>query len=143
MLTFATVEEFAARHPDLTDAERDQARLLLEDATALMLARLEWSEVPHHPHRQHLTLRLVCLRIAERVWANPGGLTSEVIGDYSYRRDRAQAGGLALAPDEEKLLAYIYDGRPAIVAPRFSSGITDADRRIWAAPAWRRSDGYP
>ncbi|MCZ0973159.1 hypothetical protein O1L55_20695 [Streptomyces albulus] len=142
MHLFASVDDLEARlsGPFVDEADRARAKALLEDATAVMLERLDWPEIPDGCKIPSI-LRTTCLSIALRVYNNPMGITSESMGDYSYRRAANSVAGMSLLPQEIEVLEK-YRRKSPIVSARVRYEIEDWDRVIWGPLSWKGRRNY-
>ncbi|GGM39534.1 hypothetical protein GCM10012275_08000 [Longimycelium tulufanense] len=138
MSTFAALEDFTARlSAPLLESERGRAVALLEDATTLILTHLGWPAVPpSFPP----ALRVVCVSVALRCYLNPLGITSEQMGDYSYRRASTSVAGMSLTRNEQRMVDRAV-GRSAATTVRTPLEIDDTDRATWS-PLVHREWGY-
>lgn len=107
----------------LSDAERDLAVVLLEDAENLIRARvpnLDARITDGHTRRELVVM--IEANAVVRVLRNPGGFRSETAGDYSYTIDTRAAAGYLDIPDTDWRLLGITAGaftiRPAYPPPR-------------------------
>ncbi|MFC0547050.1 hypothetical protein [Kutzneria chonburiensis] len=140
MTAFATWDEFTARLPAApAESERPRAEALLADASTLIRTHLGW--LTQDPQPVPDAVRLVCLSVALRCFSNPLGITSESVGDYSYRRSSGSVAGMALTSAEIELLG-LATGHPPVTSVRVTDGIEDTDRTMWSPIAWRGWDTY-
>ncbi len=104
MVNPATPADLAARWRPLNTAEAAIAQTLLDDAYAILLARLptleaRMSAVPPTVSAE-LVVGVICSMVL-RVLRNPDGKRQESIDDYSWTRDNAVSAGLLYASEDE------------------------------------------
>lgn len=96
------VSEIEARWRPLTDAERDVAQTLLDDAAAILLGRLPTIETRVDAGSLSGALvRRVQVEMVKRVLSNPEGKRQESIDDYSWTRDNVVSAGLLYVSADE------------------------------------------
>jgi hypothetical protein len=89
---YADIEDFEARHGDLSEADQETVEALLEDASALVAAEAgdsaeEWlTDSSSEPPRE---VSVVCIAMAYRAWRDPDGVSRERLGaaEVEYRAD--------------------------------------------------------
>ncbi|MGH3760256.1 Gp19/Gp15/Gp42 family protein [Actinophytocola sp.] len=118
-MSYASVADVEVRlGRPLTDAERDLAAVLLEDAETVI--RVKIPDLDQRIADGRLRRELVVMVEANavvRVLRNPGGFRSETAGDYSYTLDTRAAAGYLTIPDADWYLLGVRPGaftiRPA------------------------------
>lgn len=100
--------DIEARWRPLTSSEATVAQSLLDDAWAIVTARvpdLETRLIAVPPEVDSGLVVSVVAAMVLRVLKNPAGILSQSIDDFSYTRDRAiSSGALYLSDDELALL---------------------------------------
>ncbi len=140
MTSFASWDDFVDRLPAAPlDSERPRAEALLADASTLIRTYLGWTT--QDPATVPAAVRLVCLSVAIRCYSNPLSITSESMGDYSYRRASGAVAGMSLTSAETELLDRAT-GRSPITSVPVTDGLTDDDRAIWGAFTWPGREDY-
>ncbi|HTF54488.1 MAG TPA: Gp19/Gp15/Gp42 family protein [Pseudonocardia sp.] len=88
----------------ITDDETPRVEALLDDVSVMVreVAGKTWVD-PEDPTQVIAPdiVRLIVLRASVRFMTNPGGLSSESAGDYSYQRNGMDARGGLFLTDEE------------------------------------------
>lgn len=85
-MTFATVEDFEARHGEVEEAQAEIVETLLGDASDLIVAEVEGSEAEWATDEEvdpPQTVTAVCVRVAYRAWSNPDALARSEIDDIA------------------------------------------------------------
>ncbi|MFJ9574333.1 hypothetical protein [Streptomyces bacillaris] len=135
-----TFEDWRQRRPEpFASHEEDRARALLSDASDIVreatgLPAEEW------PTRTPATVRQIVMRLASRAFDNPLGLSSESVGDLSYRMGRQQTNGLFLLQEEREALAEAL-GLSPLVCAEISIGYEDLKFRQFAPLGRTAEDG--
>lgn len=106
-MALATVENFEARHGELSSGDESVVAALLEDASALIAVEVpaaEWvaddfeGDVPQG-------VKAVCIQVAYRAWENPDGIAREQLGAVARTyRGTDQADALWLTKNEARLV---------------------------------------
>ncbi len=118
-MSYANVADVEARlGRPLTDAERDLAAVLLEDAETLIRAKIpDLDERIADGRLRREVVVMIEANAVVRVLRNPGGYRSETAGDYSYTLDTRAAAGYLTIPDSDWRLLGVRPGaftiRPA------------------------------
>lgn len=116
----------------LDQGEQELVAALLDDAEALLIARIPHLLVRAEDEAYRKLVVMVEANMVVRVLRNPDGFRQESEGGYSYTIDtRAAAGFLTVLADEWQLLGL--SGGAFSIAPSF--GATGSP--WWAYPPWR------
>lgn len=91
-MALATIEDFEARHGEVSD-KRDRVEVLLGDASAFILAAVDGSTEPWAMEDDDADIPAdvvaICVQVAFRAWHNPLGIAREQLGEaaVTYRGD--------------------------------------------------------
>lgn len=138
-----TVQQFLARYPQpVPDSEHERVQAALEDAEIAVRVEAGLSTDAPLP----AALEPIVLRVAIRTFANPLGISSETIGDYTWRADNRPV-GTVLSPDERAEIARVM-GHGGVVSVPIRQHWTASDRSRLSAygpppPERRRGDEVP
>lgn len=138
-----TVEQFLARYPQpVPDSEHERIQAALDDAEIAVRVEAGLSDDAPLP----AALEPIVLRVAIRTFANPLGISSETIGDYTWRADNRPV-GTVLSPDERAEIARVM-GHGGVVSVPIRQHWTASDRSRLSAygpppPERRRGDEVP
>ncbi|SHM99647.1 hypothetical protein [Streptomyces yunnanensis] len=119
----------------LMESEKGRVQALIEDSSAVVSAYAGF--VNGWPIGREIPkpIAIICRQVVLRCFSNPMGITSESMGDYSYRRSSNAVAGLQLTLDEKKQIDFAMNRAP-VKSVRVGSGITWEDRFTWGAPVW-------
>ncbi|UZJ29365.1 phage head-tail connector protein [Streptomyces endophytica] len=130
-LNLTTLEEIERRlDAPVMESDRDRVRALIEDASAVVSAYAGFPDGWPIGRNVPKSIQIICRQVVLRCFNNPMGITSESMGDYSYRRSSNAVAGLQLTLDEKKQIDFAMNRSP-VKSVHVGSGITWKDRAYW------------
>lgn len=123
-----TFEQLAARVPGgIPEVDRPRAEAALADAELAVRVEARLGNEDALP----AALVPLVLRVARREFANPLGLASETVGDYTWRAD-GRGVGTSLTEDERAEVARLVGRADVVSVPIRQCWTPDDVRRITA-----------